>query len=66
MFVRLGAGEKQEQPKRPSGNSDAPRPWPEPDWSLLDDRRGELPEFRPMFYRPLVTNGLTAQRMALG
>ena len=52
MFVRLGAGEKQEQPKRPSGNSDAPRPWPEPDWSLLDDRRGELPEFPPDVLSP--------------
>lgn len=31
--------------KSADSSHDAGEPWTEPDWSLIDDRRGELPEF---------------------
>jgi Protein of unknown function (DUF3987) len=31
--------------EKPKGNGKIDHPWGEPDWSLLDDRRGQLPEF---------------------
>ena len=36
--IKLASGERDR-------NSDSSEPWDEPDWSILDDRRGELPEF---------------------
>jgi hypothetical protein len=40
----LADRERNERIKRTNGNGKID-PWGEPDWSLLDDRRGQLPEF---------------------